>query len=82
MILGTLSDGMKLMPNILFCIKFIKLSLTPAGGHLAAPHRQRGVEAGELRLALQVVTHVTVEAGGASWEQVQHGHLPVVRPLR
>lgn len=63
------------MPSVL------RQALTSAGGHLAAPHRQGGVEAGELRLPLQVVAHVAVEAGGASREQVQHRNLPKVRPL-
>lgn len=57
------------------------VGLTPAARHLAAPHRQRGVDAGEQRLPLQVVPHVAVEAGGASGQQVEHRHLPEVRPL-
>lgn len=55
--------------------------LTSAGGHLATPHGQGGVEAGELRLPLQVVAHVAVKAGDASGQQVLHRHLPEVRPL-
>lgn len=57
-------------------------TLASAGGYLAAPDRQGGVEAGELHLPLQVVTHVAVKVGSASREQVQHRHLPEVRPLR
>lgn len=57
-------------------------TLTPAAGLSAAPHWQRGIEAGEQRLPLQVVTHVAVETGRASREQVEHGHLPKVRPFR
>lgn len=56
-------------------------TLTSAGGQLAAPHGQGGVEARQLRLALQVVSHMAVKAGDASREQVQHGHLTEVWPL-
>lgn len=56
-------------------------TLTPAAGLLAAPHWQGGVEAGEQRLPLQVVTHVAVKASGAPREQVQHRHLSKVRPF-
>lgn len=57
-------------------------TVTSAGGHLAAPLWQGGVEAGELRLPLQVVAHVAVKAGDASRQQVQHWHLTVMWPLR
>lgn len=60
---------------------FTAATLTSAGGQLAAPHRQGGVEAGQLRLPLQVVSHMAVKAGNASREQVQHGHLTEVWPL-
>lgn len=56
-------------------------TLTSAGGQLAAPHGQGGVEACQLRLPLQVVSHMAVEAGEAPREQVQHGHLTEVWPL-
>lgn len=56
-------------------------TLTSAGGQLAAPHGQGGVEARQLRLPLQVVSHVAVKAGDASGEQVQHGNLAEVWPL-
>lgn len=49
---------------------------------LATPDRQRCIEAGERHCPLQVVAHVAVEAGSAPWQQVQHGHLPKVRPPR
>lgn len=69
----------------LFIGQFVFLcqqTVTSAGGDLAAPLWQGGVEAGELRLPLQVVAHVAVKAGDASRQQVQHRHLPEMRPLR
>lgn len=57
-------------------------TVTSAGGHLAAPLWQGGVEAGELRLPLQVVAHVAMKAGDASRQQVQHRHLTEMWPLR
>lgn len=55
--------------------------LTSAAGQFATPHGQGGVEARQLRLPLQVVSHMAVKAGDASREQVQHRHLTEVRPL-
>lgn len=56
-------------------------TLTSAAGQLAAPHGQGGVEARQLRLPLQVVSHMAVKAGDTSREQVQHRHLTEVWPL-